>query len=114
MTKKLIALNQSIEHWENMIGGKESTVASGASCALCQAFDTSSCSGCPVRDRTKNSDCMGSPWESLFAHCNNVHKVYMTTVGFFLDCPDCVKLAKKELRFLKSLLPKIKKVQKEK
>lgn len=99
------ALLSSIAHWERMRDDRDGCLESketphAGSCALCSQFcnhPAAKCDGCPVRERTGFSFCIGSPWQNA-------------SIAFFGD-PDFdvgkwQAAAQKEIDFLKSLLPK--------
>jgi hypothetical protein len=101
--KTLKALKGSIKKWEKIIDGKGVDTGSG-NCPLCHLFYYErGCRGCPVSEKTGETDCLSSPYEKWNWHVNIKHsdrnsiKVY---------CKTCKNLAEKELKFLKSLLPK--------
>lgn len=58
------ALEKSIAHWKENADAKALAMASIDSddCALCSAFTNDSCSSCPVRNRTYQPGCQGSPY----------------------------------------------------
>ena len=69
--KTLAALDASIVHWDDNARAKTPSDASirAADCALCRAFESPPCDGCPVARRTGTADCDGSPYyraRSLF------------------------------------------------
>lgn len=90
----LKALQGSIEKWEAIVAGTGEDKGA-KNCPLCQMFHpdyvepetfAESCNGCPVKDRTKQDGCNGSPYMEF--------------------CEDATtENAQKELDFLKSLLP---------
>ena len=81
--KTLKALKGSIEKWEKIVAGEGIDLGT-VNCPLCQIFvvPKDSCEGCPVMEKTGESDCYGSPYYD--------HR------------PDS---AQDELDFLESLLP---------
>lgn len=101
MTKKMLAaLKESIAHYECMYSGKEPMGAAQSDCALCAACgydhdeDTDpNCTICPVYRRTKRRDRKGTPYWEFF---NWVYRNKLRAKG---PC-------KREIAFLKSLLPK--------
>ena len=111
----LQALKRSIAHWNRLYIGKrrrgsngELEDAGGDHCALCKRFDYSPGSKlctredgeeCPVKIRTGQSCCSQTPWR---AASRAVDRRY-----YMRDRSAKNKAAiKKELDFLKSLLPK--------
>lgn len=96
--KTLKALKGSIAHWERLSSGtaKSGEDVTSKSCPLCKLFlRENSCEGCPVAKATKKWYCVGSPWE----------RVRAVELGRGLRCDEFKEAAKKELQFLKSLLP---------
>ena len=86
--KTLRALRGSIKKWEGVVAGTTEDKGSD-NCPLCQLFNKEwwqRCYGCPVRDATGQSFCFGTPYE--------VYRDRRTKTN-----------AKKELKFLQSLLP---------
>jgi hypothetical protein len=101
-------LLETIRKWEWLVAYLENSANNeipstyGEACALCiQYYDTgeSKCSGCPVFNVTKRCDCHGTPyWDYRFeadsmAYNDGPHK------ELALDA------ARREVEFLKSLLP---------
>lgn len=83
--KTLEALKGSIKKWEGIVAGTIENQGA-LNCPLCQLFNTSDeCDGCPVKERTGEDFCEGSPYYSY------EQKVQGS--------------AQAELDFLKSLLP---------
>jgi len=90
--KTLKALKGSILKWEKIVKGT-GTNEGPRNCPLCKLFWFSDCLGCPVKDKVKQSYCDGTPFRQ---YCR----------GRNIDS------ARAELDFLKSLLPKSRKVSK--
>jgi hypothetical protein len=85
----LQALKESIKHWERLCLGHDEPLGTKG-CALCKKFwDFHSCDGCPVQARTGLPYCNGTPYESAWRAKELRDKRF-----------------KKELEFLKSLLPR--------
>ena len=110
--KTLTALQASIKHWEENVAATHPMVAKpyAEACALCKMFMKDSwCTTCPVRAHTKQDQCMGTPWRLA----NECYKAWYLAV----ETPGCsqvrrsqahqnwIAAAKRELEFLKSLLP---------
>lgn len=93
--RKLDALKRSIANWEKRAKGE----LVDKQCPLCALYydgKAGDCVGCPVFERTGYPNCEGTPyqeWSSLDDSLDDWQNV---------NIPD----AKRELRFLKSLLPK--------
>ena len=88
----LKALKGSIKKWQGVTKGTIQD-RGPVNCPLCQLFllgEPSSCIGCPVCQKTKKTGCRGTPY--------TLYNVYGHK-----------KYARAEVKFLKSLLPKVKK-----
>ena len=97
------ALEDSIKHWERLASGKrrpgERHMCS--SCALCKKFlSPLDCGNCPVKKRTGEDGCKGSPWDE----CDRAHAA---TLGDY-NSPQFKTAAKKMLKFLRSLRKDVK------
>jgi len=101
--KTLKALKGSIGKWEGVVAGTEREHASW-NCPLCQ-ISKGSCDACPVKIKTKCDSCEDSPFIDWDVHQRIKHDKWMGSFRKVL-CPTCLRLARAELRFLKSLLPK--------
>lgn len=96
----LKALRASIKHWEENVAAEtpENASVDAAYCALCRKFYKDHlCIGCPVMTNTGFSCCENSPYE------NANDKLYDWEIGG--SRANWRRAAKKELEFLKSLLP---------
>lgn len=101
----LAALRGSIKKWEKIVKGTEVDVGHD-NCPLCRLFlrNWGGCRDCPVGKNTGRSFCGGSPyveWADLGGDYDDP--------ALTLKSPAHMAAAKRELRFLKSLLPKAKK-----
>jgi hypothetical protein len=97
--KTLEALKGSIAKWEAIVAGTGADNGS-ANCPLCAEFLYGNCFGCPVRERTKRSMCLGSPYHA-FGEVADFHG----HAGAKAIGPVAEAAARRELDFLKSLLP---------
>ena len=88
----LKALKGSIHKWEKIVAGIGDDDGPD-NCPLCQLFNTSdvdeleACNGCPVAEKTGEQYCLRTPYDQYSGAATTSN-------------------AKKELAFLKSLLPK--------
>jgi hypothetical protein len=89
----LEALQRSIEAWEGIVAGAAVADEKSSNPALCAMFIKDHCDGCPVRERTGDSLCYGSP-----------HEDYDLAVEVG-DEVSKARYARAEVEFLKSLLP---------
>lgn len=108
--KTLNALKGSIAKWERIVryGAAE---CGYHDCPLCHLFADEECKGCPVAEQTKDKACVGSPYHAA-----------RTAMQVPLGVPrgdrrhpagariprtkEARRLARLELEFLKSLIPK--------
>jgi hypothetical protein len=102
--RTLKALKGSIRKWEKIVAGKGRDFGM-SNCPLCKLFSTGYyCTGtpcCPVAGKAGEGDCRRTPYVAWVKHIDTC-RMY---IGGGM-CPTCKKLAKKELQFLKTLLPK--------
>ena len=103
----LKALKGSITKWKRIVNGKGKDVGN-TNCPLCTLFPM--CAGCPVADRADEDGCTNTPWEKWSLHQTNFHNLRPVFWGGSFSivgkCRTCKKLAREELEFLQSLLPK--------
>lgn len=94
----LKALRESIAHWERLASGKLRKYENvGADhCALCLEFNDGNCGSCPVAQAIGRPQCRDTPFILAF----------LNRAEFGLDSKEFRAAARKELQFLKSLLPK--------
>ena len=96
--RTLFALRGSIRKWQGIVAGTE-VDKGAANCPLCLLFNRQGgCGKCPVKEKTGRNWCDGTPfneWED-------------ENPGFDrrANTPQLKRIARKELNFLKSLLPK--------
>jgi hypothetical protein len=108
--KTRYALEGSIQKWEGIVAGTEGDRGTN-NCPLCTLFYVGldhACEGCPVRKKTGQAYCNGSPYRKFIDAADRVHFLDFKA-GVYADTPELQKAAKAELRFLKGLLPKKKK-----
>jgi len=106
-----IALEKSIDHWEqNLFGPFEEARVYGDDCALCGLFSGDNCDGCPVAERTGESECDDSPWNEARWAFDKVRGIDggSTYPRYFGQSRTLAELAfreaaRKELEFLISL-----------
>lgn len=106
----LEALKGGIKKWEDICNGTGRDEGP-INCTLCQQFvslalpTVSICHGCPVALKVKASGCQDTPYADWMSHQRG-HGNFTGSYDIQTGCKECLKLAKKELIFLKSLLPK--------
>ena len=101
----LKALHGSIKKWGRIVASPRNPDRGIANCPLCKEFYVAGCTGCPIAEKTHQQVCDGSPYAEWSIHQHDDHprhKVRHRAVG----CKECLRLAKAELAFLRSLLPK--------
>lgn len=87
------ALRGSIKKWEGILAGKTRDKQSD-NCPLCQTFYL--CEGCPVMEKTGYNQCRLTPYDEWN---------YKGGMGSTANTPKLKRIARKEIAFLKSLLP---------
>jgi len=99
--KTLNALTKSIQKWERFATGtsKETDFLGPEGCPLCKLFLDSNCKGCPVSEKVAEVGCKGTPYDEFDAFPDEIR----------IESKEFKSMAKRELKFLKSLLPKINK-----
>lgn len=99
------ALRGSIKKWKSIVAGtgKDEGVSN---CPLCKLFFHKDCEGCPVKEKTGEECCIGSPYEEYDDAADE--GIFEENVWNFRDATpeELTKLAQAELDFLISLLPK--------
>lgn len=105
--KTLEALRGSIKKWQDIVKGvgEDDGVDN---CPLCQLFNTEemtnddACVGCPVMNKTEYDGCQNTPYDKWVDYvCYDEQQ----RVPFKAKSNRAIRLAKKELKFLISLLP---------
>jgi len=95
------ALEGSVQKWQNILDG--TGIDEGIeNCPLCVMFFDQTCVGCPVRERTAQPYCQGTPYID-FARSNNRRLRMGTPLG--PEDTHLLILAQKERDFLISLRP---------
>lgn len=89
----LKALKGSIEKWKKIVKGKKENEGY-IDCPLCTLYRDVHCKDCPVFEKTLEEYCGDTPYIKFSIHEGKNHKLRKKYY------------AKKELKFLKSLLPK--------
>jgi len=109
------ALKGSIKKWTHIVGrtGLDFGIKN---CPLCRMFYNTGignklCNGCPVSKKSTKASCRGTPYEDWEFHYCTIH-LNRFPYSVVKGCKTCLLLAKKELEFLKSLLPRKKGVLK--
>jgi hypothetical protein len=97
--KTLEALRGSIRKWESIAAGI-GVDAGSTNCPLCHLFVDGDCYGCPA---SKWGDCIDTPFEEFGDHVWHEHG--QSTFPIQPYCPECRRLAQKEVDYLRSLLP---------
>ena len=100
----------SIEKWEGIVSGAQRDQGR-ANCSLCQRFNSGNgfdCLQCPVVTHGNSGiHCEDTPYDAWIAHHINKHPgntPFSRRHWLSVHCPECTRLAKKELKFLKLVL----------
>ncbi len=101
--RTLAALWQSIEKWErNAVAETPGDYTTGsASCALCEVFLEGCCQGCPVKSRTRETGCTGTP----FVNAAHARWEWLNHRSDATLRDAAHTAARAEAEFLRSLLP---------
>lgn len=102
--RALHGLKSSIKKWEGIVAKKEIDYGPD-NCDLCKLYWLTECKSCPVYKKTFTKGCNDTPYKEWDDHHEMKHGEIENEGGMENQCPICMKLAKKELQFLKSLLP---------
>lgn len=103
-----VALRESIQHWERHVAGDPSEAIGTSSCALCRRFWTrEGCKGCPVKDKSGQSFCHGTPYDVVGLAHNEWKLALQKDPPMMAEKARLawVEAATAELNFLKGLLP---------
>lgn len=118
--KTLVALRASITHWQDIVDDPDNAKLGFDHCALCQEFHPSTspirqeayqkdssvmCLGCPVREATGQHGCLGSPYDQAELLAPDGWPEDASAETLVAKRQDFLWAARKELAFLKSLLP---------
>ena len=107
------AILASIRKWEGIVKGR-GIDKGDENCALCKYADKQAttagadCYVCPVGRKKLTTGCRGTPYAEWFDHHIKADHPWIN--GWKVSCPTCLKIAKAEVKFLKSLLPRRKRV----
>lgn len=107
-SRTLEALKGSIQKWEKIVAGTGEDEG-WRNCPLCLLFnsdkileDDAVCQGCPVREKTGQKWCHGSPYSAWLRNAEHSPAHWRGRIALSANS---VALAQAELDFLKSLLP---------
>ena len=107
--KTLEALKKSIIKWGKIAKSTKEKDLGSYNCGLCGLFGDVACVGCPIYSKTNKKYCRDTPYTEWTNHVST----HVINANYFGDgsrrepgCKECLKLAREELNFLKSLLPK--------
>lgn len=97
----LEALQGSIAKWEAIADG--TGIDEGpANCPLCKLFFEGECEGCPVYARTECTACEDTPYEDWVEESVHIPTTSNSRTG---KTAAAIDAAKREVAFLRSLLP---------
>lgn len=101
----LEALKGSIKKWKRIVASTKALDQAVNNCPLCGLFFCDNdCEGCPVREKTEQNSCEGSPYIKWHLHNLESHS-YIGSMHRIPRCRECLRLAREERDFLISLLP---------
>lgn len=105
MPDNIQLLKLAVKKW-HAVAFKEAEEDAQYDCHLCEAYRGDGlfsilCEGCPIKEKTGQTGCRGTPYESWAGHHRKVHDAH---TGLFVHCPECKRLAVAELVFLENLL----------
>lgn len=108
----LEALKGSIEKWEKIVKSTTAKDEGIYNCPLCKLFHSindifESCLDCPIYSKTNVAFCNETPYQKWSDHQQDKHPNSTEVNHRYTGCKDCLTLAKEELKFLRSLLPKV-------
>lgn len=100
------ALRASIAHWEELIAAKNKDElraigCEAKACALCHLFILDNCQKCPVKQHSGEVGCINTP----YVEAGKYFHAYVRGDSQLFSLRKWRALARKELAFLKSLLP---------
>jgi hypothetical protein len=106
MRKTLAPPYGSISKW-NRIATHQGVDEGIDNCHLCTTYQREyDCGFCPVRIETGVEGCLEGPYDNWATHHMLSHSQYFPHAN---ECPECTKIALQEVKFLKSLLPIVRK-----
>lgn len=98
-------LELSIEKWRDIIDGTGKDL-SDQNCALCEKNSfphKSNCDGCPVKEKTGENWCLGTPYIEYTNQMDNLEYKSLTAALKKTIKKEALKAAKAEVAFLESL-----------
>lgn len=103
MFRKLIrkyAICRSKKKWKRIARGKDVDRGS-KNCFLCKVYHGDSCLACPIFKKSGQGGCHDTPYDDWVDHHYREHEhIYIDTK---VECPECKKIAEREVEFLGSL-----------
>ncbi len=104
--RTLQALKGSIEKWERIVAGTggDRGYRNCPLCALFLRYSEPTCEGCPVAAKSGRPNCEKTPY--IAWHESGDRSYEAIDKSWFAHGPKSLAAAKRELAFLKSLLPK--------
>lgn len=102
----LEATLKSIAKWKRIVGDVRAKDRGPKNCALCKRFGDTECTGCPVDKASADEGCANTPYQEWEDHHEFEDDHETGERHRVPGCKTCLRLAKAELAFLESLLPK--------
>ena len=103
----LEALEGGIRKWQRIVRSPKAKDDGYNNCPLCALFaDDGGCVRCPVGINTGRSQCDAPPYQLWLRHVRYCSASTDYPLYRYPGCKTCLTLAKQELAFLESLLPK--------
>jgi len=90
-----------IRLWEGIAAGTEVDIGMTNNSSLCRYHLYYDCYDCPISQATGKRYCKDTPLQDWIMHHGEFHSTYILKN----ECPTCTLIAKKQVVFLKSLLP---------
>ncbi len=72
---------------------------------LCELFIKNvDCEGCPIKNKTRQSQCMGTPYPNWLKHHEFVHPAKTRRFGYQVECAECKEIARDMFDFFLDML----------
>ncbi len=72
---------------------------------LCRLFiQNVDCEGCPIKNKTGQSRCVGTPYPNWLMHHVLTHKIKFIKCGYKVECSECKEIARDMYDFYLDML----------